>query len=128
MTLFASGKVGAAIVLPDHPTKVATFAAKELVYHVKQSTGAELPVVSECATPSNALLSGAKSAAVGDAVAQQRVSFLEKSLKNAELVLAAQQAYLVYAKNGDLAGYTKAIRLSTRIARLSTPILADRRL
>jgi hypothetical protein len=37
----------AVIVLPEKPFRIATFAAEELVYHVKKATGAELEVVYE---------------------------------------------------------------------------------
>lgn len=53
-TLFAaafdmvkSGKANASIVMPKHATPLVKLACDELIYHLQQSTGAVLPVISE---------------------------------------------------------------------------------
>jgi hypothetical protein len=71
--------------------------------------GAHMIFTPEVMAEGDALLAKAIVAAKGDAVAEQRVAFLEKGLRNAELTLATQQAYLQYKAKGDLAGYTKAL-------------------
>src|SRR5262249_53920299 len=45
--LVRGGKVVAAMVLPEQPLPVESYAAKELQYHIERSTGAQLQVVAE---------------------------------------------------------------------------------
>ncbi len=55
------------------------------------------------------LLQAAQAAADGDPAARERVGFLEKGLRNAELTLAAQRAYADYRKTGRVTPFRKAI-------------------
>ncbi|MBL4700783.1 MAG: DUF4838 domain-containing protein [Phycisphaeraceae bacterium] len=55
------------------------------------------------------LLAQAQEAAKGDPVAQRRVSFLEKGLKNAELTLATQVAYRAYKETGDIGTFVPVL-------------------
>ncbi len=55
------------------------------------------------------LLRAAETAADGDSAACERVGFLEKGLRNAELTLAAQRAYAGYRKTGHVTPFRKAI-------------------
>lgn len=61
LTLVKDGKPNATIVVPWLPNKAAQFAAKELQYHVKLITGAELSIVNENQSPitGNRILIGA---------------------------------------------------------------------
>jgi uncharacterized protein DUF4838 len=45
--LIQDGKAKAIIVMPSNPGAVVKYAAKELNYHIKKASGAELPIVSE---------------------------------------------------------------------------------
>ena len=56
-----------------------------------------------------ALLERAAEAALGDALAERRVNFLQKGLTNAELTLAVQRAYTHHREHGDLEGYREAM-------------------
>jgi hypothetical protein len=56
-----------------------------------------------------ALLDAAKRAASGNATAEQRVKFLEEGLKNTQLTLDTQAAYLQYKKTGNLQTFRDAI-------------------
>lgn len=56
------------------------------------------------------LLEAAATAAKGDAEAEARVAYLEKGLRNAELVLATQRAYRGYAKTGDYREFGEALQ------------------
>ena len=47
LALFACGYTKTQIVLPDAPTGVEAFAARELKYHLEKATGRILPVVGE---------------------------------------------------------------------------------
>jgi len=58
----------------------------------------------------NAILQKAAHAAKGDNTAAARVEFLQKGLKNAELTLAAQDAYRTYKASGDTSAYHRAIK------------------
>jgi hypothetical protein len=49
--LVHDGKPVAAIVIPSHPLPVEAYAAQELEYHVRASTGAQLPIISEDSHP-----------------------------------------------------------------------------
>ena len=55
------------------------------------------------------LLDTAASAARGDDTAERRVAFLSNGLRNVELTLAAQAAYVVYRENGDIGGLRSAV-------------------
>ncbi|MFQ5645127.1 MAG: DUF4838 domain-containing protein, partial [Thiogranum sp.] len=55
------------------------------------------------------ILVQAHEAAKGDAVAQRRVAFLQKGLRNAELTLATQVAYRAYKKTGDIGVFVTAL-------------------
>lgn len=57
-----------------------------------------------------ALLNRARVCAQGDRAAEQRVAFLEKGLKNADLTLRTQDAYVKYQQTGDKDDYFSAIR------------------
>ncbi len=57
-----------------------------------------------------AILSESQKAASKDATAQQRVVFLQKGLKNAELTLAAQVAFREYKQSGNLDGFATALK------------------
>ncbi len=61
-----------------------------------------------------ALLEEAERASQGDALAQQRVEFLKKGLKNAELTLAVQVGYRHYKKTGDTEAYLQALETLDR--------------
>lgn len=56
------------------------------------------------------LIERAQAAATGDALAERRVSWLEKGLRNAEMTLATQRAYVAYREQGDFDGYLSAMR------------------
>jgi len=58
----------------------------------------------------NALLKRASVAAKGNAVAEQRIAFLEKGLRNAELTLATQSAYEKYINDGNTKAFVRAFR------------------
>jgi len=55
------------------------------------------------------LLNAATLAARGDADAEARVAFLDKGLRNAEMILATQRAYRAYKETGQLTGYADAL-------------------
>ena len=55
------------------------------------------------------LLVKAQEAAAGEPMAEQRVAFLKKGLKNAELTLATQASYRQYREKGDIDGYRAAL-------------------
>jgi hypothetical protein len=55
------------------------------------------------------LVERAVQAAGDNAIAQRRVSWLEEGLRNAELVLATQRAYVGYREQGDFDGYLAAM-------------------
>ena len=57
-----------------------------------------------------AILDKAAVAAKGDKTASARVDFLMKGLKNAELTLAAQDAYRTYKASGNISAYQVAIK------------------
>jgi len=58
-----------------------------------------------------AILAKAQNAARGDPLAQRRVAFLQKGLRNAELTLAAQATYRRYKQGqGSLADHAAALR------------------
>lgn len=56
------------------------------------------------------LIERAMQAARGDELSEQRVAWLEKGLRNAELTLATQRAYVDYRERGDFDGYVQALR------------------
>ena len=56
-----------------------------------------------------ALLDQAKAAAQGDTEAEARVAYLDSGLRNAELTLATQQAFLRNREAGDFEGFAKAL-------------------
>lgn len=56
------------------------------------------------------LLIKAQEEARGDSLAEQRVSFLEKGLKHAELTLAASAAHRKYKQSGDITEFAAAVR------------------
>ena len=56
-----------------------------------------------------ALLDEAKRAASGDAAAERRVKFLEEGLRNTQLTLDTQIAYVQYKKTGNLQVYRDAL-------------------
>lgn len=47
LRLVGEGRPGSVIVLPDQPTPVVLYAAKELQYHIQQASGATLPILRE---------------------------------------------------------------------------------
>lgn len=47
LNLVKNGKPVAIIIIPEQPLPVESYAAEELQYHVKSSTGAELKIISE---------------------------------------------------------------------------------
>jgi hypothetical protein len=55
------------------------------------------------------ILTAAHAAADGDPAGRQRVGFLEKGLRNAELTLAAQRAYAGYRKTGRVTPFRTAV-------------------
>ena len=55
------------------------------------------------------LLDAATSAARGNGTAEKRVDFLRNGLRNAELTLAAQAAYVRYREEGDIGGLRSAV-------------------
>ncbi|MBI5831068.1 MAG: DUF4838 domain-containing protein, partial [Armatimonadetes bacterium] len=50
LTLTRDGQATSTIVLPSAPTRAAQFAARELQYHLRLITGAEVPIIAEGAT------------------------------------------------------------------------------
>ena len=64
----------------------------------------------EAMATGHAMLEKAAHAAKGDNTAAARVEFLKKGLKNAELTLAAQDAYRTYKASGDISAYHPAIK------------------
>ncbi len=56
-----------------------------------------------------ALLNQAKAAAQGDTETEARVAFLDNGLRNVELTLAAQQAFVKNRETGDIEGYAQAL-------------------
>ena len=52
VSLVRNGKACAVVVTAVKPSPVAAYAVEELVAHVKQATGQQLPVVAETAVPS----------------------------------------------------------------------------
>ncbi|OIO97272.1 MAG: hypothetical protein AUJ96_23415 [Armatimonadetes bacterium CG2_30_66_41] len=57
----------------------------------------------------NELLAAAATAARGDEVPERRVTFLQHGLRNAELTLAAQAAYVKYRETGDVRSFRLAV-------------------
>jgi len=55
VTVVQEGKAAAVVVLADKPTRVARYAAKELVTHVAKATGVRLAVISEKAARNDTL-------------------------------------------------------------------------
>ena len=53
LDIVLDGRPVAGIVMPERPLEVETFAAEELQYHVKESTGAQLPIRSETELPAD---------------------------------------------------------------------------
>ena len=51
VNIVVDGKAAAVIVTADDPPTIATYAAKELVQHVKKATGATLPIATESKIP-----------------------------------------------------------------------------
>lgn len=47
VALVRNGQPGAVIVIPDRPVQVVEYAARELAYHVRRASGAELEIVRE---------------------------------------------------------------------------------
>ncbi len=72
-TLVTDGKPAATIVLSEeNPTVCAQLGALELQYHVKQITGAELPIAKageKAATPNSIVIGGDAKGMFGDASA-----------------------------------------------------------
>lgn len=58
LTLVAQGQPTATIVLAPQPTRVAQFAAAELQYHLRQMTGATVPIASDRPATGTAILVG----------------------------------------------------------------------
>ena len=58
-----------------------------------------------------AILEKAVDVAKGDNTASARVAYLQKGLKNAELTLAAQNAYRIYQTSGDASACQRAIEM-----------------
>ena len=52
--LVRDGQPAACIVVAKEPTRAASFAARELQYHLKKITDAELPIITD-QTPTNAV-------------------------------------------------------------------------
>jgi hypothetical protein len=72
------------------------------------------------------LLEKAETAAQNDPIAAERVAFLEKGLKNAELTLAVQRAYRQYKQRGDIHPYAAALKqLDDYRARVEGALVAD---
>ena len=67
ITLVTKGQPAASIVLAAEPTRAASFAARELQYHLKLITGAELPIVSDTVPVSGVRLLVGESAATAAA-------------------------------------------------------------
>ncbi len=51
VVLVQEGSPRAAVILPDEPLPAQEFAARELIYHVKKASGAELPLYAEKDAP-----------------------------------------------------------------------------
>src|SRR6186713_1461399 len=49
IAIIRDGRANAAIVTPDQPGAVETYAAEELVYHLAKATGVTLSIVTESA-------------------------------------------------------------------------------
>ena len=71
---------------------------------------ADVVFTPEVMAKGQAILSEAQKAAGEDATAQQRVAFLQKGLKNAELVLVAQVAYREYKQSGNIDVFATALK------------------
>ena len=54
VTLVENGAPRAVVILPDKAIPAQTFAAEELIYHVRKATGAELPSHRESDAPTDA--------------------------------------------------------------------------
>lgn len=52
--LVRDGRTNAVVVTSAQPTRVAAYAAREIVYHVERATGVQLPIVAEDAVPAAA--------------------------------------------------------------------------
>ena len=52
LDLVVEGRPAAVVVVPDAPLPVVSYAAEEFVYHTREASGAELPVVKESEAPS----------------------------------------------------------------------------
>lgn len=73
-----------------------------------------------------ALLEQAKVAAEGDAEAEARVAYLDNGLRNAELTLAAQQAFLRHGEAGGFEGFAQALaELDEHRARVEGDLVAN---
>ena len=88
------GKAAAVVVIPDNAVPSVEFAARELVYHVRQSADVELPIVKESAAASNKAhkiyLGATKAAGKLDTAKLNRNGFYIKSLNDSEMVIVGR--------------------------------------
>ena len=98
--LTKNGKPCATIVIAANPTVVAAFAAKELQDHVKQITGASLPIVRDTSIPAGPVI------LVGESDATRKISVPETTLEFQEHLIQFKDQSLV------LLGRDKEVRHS----------------
>lgn len=89
--LARAGRAASVIVLPDDATPGETYAAKELIDHVKQISGAELSQTSE------SLYSSDK----GRIISMGRTQLSRKHVTDEQLSALGDDGYRVFCKGGD---------------------------
>ena len=94
LTVAREGQATAAIALAAAPTKAAQFAAYELQWHVKQISGAELPVLREAADKPLAVPDGQVTIYVGDTSRARALGFTQAAF--------APQEYAVHSGVGEI--------------------------
>lgn len=90
IVLVERGQAKAAVVTAGTPSRMAAYAAQELVAHVKKATGVELPVVKESAAPAD----GVARVYVGVTQAAARLGIKSEAMK--------PDAYVLRTAGGDL--------------------------
>lgn len=109
LTLVRGGKPCSSIVLSTRPTRAAQFAASELQWHLRQITGAEVPIVGEDQSPAGVKLY------VGETHASRRVGLWNAKLGNQEYAIRFLPEALL------LVGRDKADYGTARYAQRPTP-------
>lgn len=109
LTLVKDGKPNCAIVLGEAPYRAAQFAAYELQWHLRQITGAEVPIVSEAQAPAGVRIY------VGESHAARRLGLWNARLANQEYAIRFQPDALF------LVGRDKADRTKVHYSPHPTP-------